>query len=550
MRTSFKSLAVVLALVVAAVSFGAVSVQPGGGGSGVSAVMLTNILAAQAPYIYVADFAAELDRESKQQFTVGGQMFTALSGVPTNWPYLYQSNGMLSYDFRKHGNNSQLYVHATNDGRNVDFIFARYKSRMVNIAGPFAAMPTLIVSKDPWSDSTGTNTASGGFGAGSGRRFFHASMTANIWQAQLCTNGVGNETNLWNFTADYNTYIPEDTEEYTVGYWRSGSNVITAFLNGKSQTITNSHIDTYWPRAGEPIYLVFEWSSGGTNVQNILSYTAVGWGNSAAFKMARAAGAMDQVLKNTTNTMVRTSNNVLSIGRDANLQGFEFYSGSNKRFSVGANGAIPDLNADGEQVTIHGHVVFGDAASINQSIKVKDWFDAAATAYTQIYRETNLFKLRDGMGVTVLAVHQTGLFPDVSTRGVGGYNLLGKVTDPWVITGTNSVFLGPTTNNGPFYLEGNSVTNVGHIIPSANNVHAWGTSTLHPNSIYSETITAANNVSTANVNANTQVYVSASTNFLKFGGTNSPPANTSTVRKWISVQVNGETNAYRLPLYE
>lgn len=44
--------------------------------------------------------------------------------------------------------------------------------------------------------------------------------------------------------------------------------------------------------------------------------------------------------------------------------------------------------------------------------------------------------------------------------------------------------------------------------------------------------------------------LTGTTNQITFGGTNSPPANASTVRKWISVRVVGETNAYRLPLYE
>jgi hypothetical protein len=41
----------------------------------------------------------------------------------------------------------------------------------------------------------------------------------------------------------------------------------------------------------------------------------------------------------------------------------------------------------------------------------------------------------------------------------------------------------------------------------------------------------------------------ATTNQVTFGGTNPPPAS-ATVRKWISVQVAGETNAYRIPLSE
>lgn len=40
------------------------------------------------------------------------------------------------------------------------------------------------------------------------------------------------------------------------------------------------------------------------------------------------------------------------------------------------------------------------------------------------------------------------------------------------------------------------------------------------------------------------------TNQIAFGASNSPPANTSTVRKWISAQITGETNAYRIALFE
>jgi hypothetical protein len=40
------------------------------------------------------------------------------------------------------------------------------------------------------------------------------------------------------------------------------------------------------------------------------------------------------------------------------------------------------------------------------------------------------------------------------------------------------------------------------------------------------------------------------TNQVKFGSTNTAPAGVSTPTKWISVQVNGETTVYRLPLYQ
>ncbi len=42
----------------------------------------------------------------------------------------------------------------------------------------------------------------------------------------------------------------------------------------------------------------------------------------------------------------------------------------------------------------------------------------------------------------------------------------------------------------------------------------------------------------------------AATNQVAFGATNTAPTVTTNVAKWISVQVSGFTNAYRLPLYE
>jgi len=45
--------------------------------------------------------------------------------------------------------------------------------------------------------------------------------------------------------------------------------------------------------------------------------------------------------------------------------------------------------------------------------------------------------------------------------------------------------------------------------------------------------------------------IAATTNQIVFGKTNSAPLNTSTNSMvWVSVQVYGDTNAYRLPLYK
>jgi hypothetical protein len=46
------------------------------------------------------------------------------------------------------------------------------------------------------------------------------------------------------------------------------------------------------------------------------------------------------------------------------------------------------------------------------------------------------------------------------------------------------------------------------------------------------------------------VFIAGTTNQIVFGATNSTPSNPTNVLKWISVQVDGDTNAYRSPLYK
>ncbi len=46
------------------------------------------------------------------------------------------------------------------------------------------------------------------------------------------------------------------------------------------------------------------------------------------------------------------------------------------------------------------------------------------------------------------------------------------------------------------------------------------------------------------------VFIVGTTNQVKFGATNTAPAQAVTVNSWISVQVNGDTAVYRLPLYK
>jgi hypothetical protein len=53
-----------------------------------------------------------------------------------------------------------------------------------------------------------------------------------------------------------------------------------------------------------------------------------------------------------------------------------------------------------------------------------------------------------------------------------------------------------------------------------------------------------------NITWSINVVVAGTTNQIVFGATNLPPAVPVTVVKWVSVQVQGEAAAYRIPLYQ
>jgi hypothetical protein len=57
-------------------------------------------------------------------------------------------------------------------------------------------------------------------------------------------------------------------------------------------------------------------------------------------------------------------------------------------------------------------------------------------------------------------------------------------------------------------------------------------------------------VSKAQISSDGQLTLAGTTNQVIFGGTNTPPVSTAAPTKWISVQVQGETAIYRIPLYE
>lgn len=49
---------------------------------------------------------------------------------------------------------------------------------------------------------------------------------------------------------------------------------------------------------------------------------------------------------------------------------------------------------------------------------------------------------------------------------------------------------------------------------------------------------------------NGSIVLGGTTNQISFAGTNAAPADTTNVAAWISVQVSGNTNGYRIPLYK
>lgn len=59
-----------------------------------------------------------------------------------------------------------------------------------------------------------------------------------------------------------------------------------------------------------------------------------------------------------------------------------------------------------------------------------------------------------------------------------------------------------------------------------------------------------NTPATATVQINNKLYIAGGTNELVFGFTNTAPAGAATPTKWVSVQINGEGVAYRVPLYQ
>jgi len=89
-------------------------------------------------------------------------------------------------------------------------------------------------------------------------------------------------------------------------------------------------------------------------------------------------------------------------------------------------------------------------------------------------------------------------------------------------------------------------------------VHATSPQTVNLEGTLSANLPANPNVTYVNVsyaghgveNLAGKLVLAGTTNQIVFGAVNSAPANTNTITQWISVQVSGMTNLFRLPLYE
>lgn len=76
------------------------------------------------------------------------------------------------------------------------------------------------------------------------------------------------------------------------------------------------------------------------------------------------------------------------------------------------------------------------------------------------------------------------------------------------------------------------------------NLDGGGQSVTNLNSLSATNLTSSSNTTALFFT------VSGGTNQVVFGATNPPPANPSNVVTWISVQVAGSNNVYRVPLYQ
>jgi len=122
-------------------------------------------------------------------------------------------------------------------------------------------------------------------------------------------------------------------------------------------------------------------------------------------------------------------------------------------------------------------------------------------------------------------------------------NPVGSSGTSMLLVSTNDASNGfEVRSNGTAYVRGQQLATIGGATISGR-VPIWNGGT-ELNSATGLTTDFSGNLVAKSIT------LSGTTNQVKFGGTNSPPADTATIRKWISVQVGTETNAYRLPLYE
>ncbi|SRR6266576_289116 len=139
---------------------------------------------------------------------------------------------------------------------------------------------------------------------------------------------------------------------------------------------------------------------------------------------------------------------------------------------------------------------------------------------------STFFVIKGGSGVPTFGIQSTnGSYLD-AFYNADGTPVLEGIVDNQFLPG---FLFDPSVSDGfvaPFILNSKSLTN-------APLLNLYNASTL-----------------VATIDSSGKLTLSGTTNQVTFGATNTAPVSAGAAAKWISVQVSGFTNAYRIPLYE
>jgi len=180
----------------------------------------------------------------------------------------------------------------------------------------------------------------------------------------------------------------------------------------------------------------------------------------------------------------------------------------------------------------------------------------------------------DGTGIYTFGAN--GLFESTLTNStryvfaIGVDSLRSATLDhtPWVFAYGDTVLNGASlTQGGDIFAFGESAL-ANCSLDSSSEIFAYGLNALagatltNSHNVYAFGNAAGQNLSGTysdvgifefgnfKLRPNGQIVLAGQTNQMVFGATNDPPVSSSAPTKWISVQVQGESAVYRLPLYE